>query len=327
MIDFWSSRSAFQQGTPMGPVHAAQAMIRTLPGEGGTLRTALARDYAPLRSFLLASADTGRAWSWLSWQAGKHWPLFMEAAAWQFRTPRENGSAQRPHAGDVLLALGRVKFFLDESSSPEQPPPPWRRRATSGRFSVWEQPTVVPMASGYRRYVVYAGGTEDKVVELVSEASRRSVLVVSVGERLAGEDAALLEGALFVHTDDEGVPGEIADAPAEPELDVDYRRPAPERIELSTDAGTAPALVLLSEAFHPWWRATVDGTPAPVLRAQLALMAVPVGAGPHRIELRFRRPLLVAAADVVTSLAWLTLLPLTIGGAIGRWKLNRRVGA
>jgi hypothetical protein len=52
-------------------------------------------------------------------------------------------------------------------------------------------------------------------------------------------------------------------------------------------ATRAPGFLVLSEIHYPGWHATVSGTPAPVLRANWNLRAVPVGAGQHDVELRF----------------------------------------
>ncbi len=71
----------------------------------------------------------------------------------------------------------------------------------------------------------------------------------------------------------------------------------------------APALLLLSEPDYPGWQAAVDGQPAPVLRADFVLRAVPVPAGEHTVELRFR-PLsfTVGAAVSGVTLAAISLL-------------------
>ena len=45
--------------------------------------------------------------------------------------------------------------------------------------------------------------------------------------------------------------------------------------------------LVLSEIFYPGWRATIDGSPANVYRANYLFRAIPLPAGPHRIELSF----------------------------------------
>ncbi len=47
------------------------------------------------------------------------------------------------------------------------------------------------------------------------------------------------------------------------------------------------ALLILSETHYPGWRAAIDGQPAPLLRANYVLRAVPVPAGEHTVELVF----------------------------------------
>ena len=62
---------------------------------------------------------------------------------------------------------------------------------------------------------------------------------------------------------------------------------APDRIRADVET-PAPAHLVVVDAWTPEWRATVDGRPAPVLRANVAFRAVPVPAGRHRVELRYR---------------------------------------
>jgi hypothetical protein len=72
-----------------------------------------------------------------------------------------------------------------------------------------------------------------------------------------------------------------------------------------------------------WWRAEVDGSPVPAVRSQMAFMAVPVGPGSHRVDLRLVRPGLVAAADRVTAGAWLALAFALLVAGIVRWRRRR----
>jgi hypothetical protein len=61
---------------------------------------------------------------------------------------------------------------------------------------------------------------------------------------------------------------------------------APERLVLATQT-RGPALAVVTDAYYPGWVATVDGRPAPILRADHAFRAVAVPAGEHRIEMRY----------------------------------------
>jgi len=69
-------------------------------------------------------------------------------------------------------------------------------------------------------------------------------------------------------------------------------------------AVNAPAdgLLVTSEIFYPGWRAFVDGIETPIVRANVALRAVPVRAGARVVEMIFD-PLSVKAGIVVTLFA------------------------
>ena len=60
----------------------------------------------------------------------------------------------------------------------------------------------------------------------------------------------------------------------------------PERISMRT-VGSRAALVVLTDAFYPGWRATVDGENTPILRANLNFRGIAVPAGEHVIEMRY----------------------------------------
>ncbi len=70
-------------------------------------------------------------------------------------------------------------------------------------------------------------------------------------------------------------------------LSVRARQPGYARVNTG---GPSPAWVVFSELHYPGWRAYVDDRPAPLVRANLALMAVPVLPGDHVVEIRFLAP-------------------------------------
>ncbi|MCW5850844.1 MAG: YfhO family protein [Anaerolineae bacterium] len=81
-------------------------------------------------------------------------------------------------------------------------------------------------------------------------------------------------------------------------------------------------LLALSEVWYPGWQATVDGSPAPALRAHLTLMAVPVSAGPRHVELRFDPPLVKIGLAVSSG-----MLLVTLGALAADWRVRSRGGA
>ena len=76
------------------------------------------------------------------------------------------------------------------------------------------------------------------------------------------------------------------------------------QLALATPA-PANSYLFVSENYYPDWRATVDGKPADVVRAQFSLMAVPLPAGAKSVELR------VAPASYGTF-RWLTFAALAL---------------
>lgn len=68
---------------------------------------------------------------------------------------------------------------------------------------------------------------------------------------------------------------------------------APDRMR-ATVVADAPAHVVFVDAWDAGWNARVDGASAPLLRADAAFRAVPVGPGRHEVELRYWPPGLTA---------------------------------
>jgi hypothetical protein len=70
-----------------------------------------------------------------------------------------------------------------------------------------------------------------------------------------------------------------------------------------------PALAVFVEQYERGWSATLDGRPAPILRANLIMRAVAVGPGTHRIAMEFKTPgLRLGGFFTLLSLAVLLIL-------------------
>ncbi len=83
----------------------------------------------------------------------------------------------------------------------------------------------------------------------------------------------------------------------------------------------ADAYLVLSEVWYPGWRATVDGVPAPVLRANYAFRAVRLGPGQHQVRLTFAP----GSWTIGLAISGLTLLAL-VGWSMWR-SIRRGIGA
>ena len=99
-------------------------------------------------------------------------------------------------------------------------------------------------------------------------------------------------------------------------------RPGTVRVRSWTTSGrslhvdtTRPALLVVADAAVEGWVAEVDGSSAAVLRADGLFVGVPVPAGIHRVELRFRPPGLVPSLVVSGSALLLAVVGLLRGRA------------
>ncbi|MBN1428772.1 MAG: YfhO family protein [Anaerolineae bacterium] len=86
---------------------------------------------------------------------------------------------------------------------------------------------------------------------------------------------------------------------------------APEHIALDVNT-PADGVLVLSEIDYPGWQATVDGAPAPIMRANGGLRGLPLKAGHYHIEFDFR-PLSFTLGAGVSIVSLLVLLAMMIG--------------
>ncbi len=80
-----------------------------------------------------------------------------------------------------------------------------------------------------------------------------------------------------------------------------------------------PGIVVVSEAYYPDWKATVNGTPATILRANYAFRALALAAGRHQIVMHYDDSLIKQGASISASALGVTLLTL-----IGAWLVQAR---
>jgi len=113
--------------------------------------------------------------------------------------------------------------------------------------------------------------------------------------------------------------GRPSSAPADFVASARIRQMVADGVALDVEA-SAPGFLVLADAFDPGWRATVDGAPVAVARANVAFQAVPVPAGRHVVEMVYR-PRAVFRGLALTGLALLAML------ALAAWPGRRERGA
>ena len=112
----------------------------------------------------------------------------------------------------------------------------------------------------------------------------------------------------------------IANAPVPGSVHV--RERLPDQIVAETES-EGPGYLVVVEAFDRGWKATVDATPTAVQRANVAFRAVAVPAGRHRVELRYRPPVVLWCA-AVSLLAWVGVTAWLAGGPVAAL-IRRRI--
>ena len=278
-VDYWPSSQMFFEGSRMKVLERAADLLRSLPGEGGSLRVAIPRRSDPQFGWMLAQTEAGYARNWLPWQAGRYWNDFVFAIT----GGNESGGGRLPYP--ELMEIARVRYFL--LGGTVEMTPPWTVVGRAHNLQLWQLSAVAPPAAAYRAYTRLDADPEEPARFMME---------------------AVQSNALLIHSPARDWSHPSRELPGPPPFSVEYRRPEPEQIELELDAGAEPALILVSESYHPWWRARIDGVPATVVRAHYSLMAVPVPEGAHRVELRFEPPTWLAAIDGISQLALVALL-------------------
>jgi len=344
VVDFWPSRGVYLRGAPLAPLRQFESAMAELELEEPPVRIGMVlhpslsnRTYS---SLLAQGSGAGSAWNWVAWQAGLHWHTYYHYVYQMLTRPRANPPAD-VDGGNVLARVGRIRYLLDEFLGPQRLtlPPPWKRIAANQRFALWEQPNVYPPAFAARDYLLSVGATDQQDVMLSAVLTPAGVVVLSAGEPDDPGFGILAHGATALYVDPSlrsSLPPPLARklvAPAElrqrarraarPLLDVGYERPAPEHIALRVDAGDRPAVAFVSESYHPWWRARVDGAPAPVERAIGTFMAVVVPSGEHRVDLEFSPPVALQAAEILSRVAWVAVLGGLLVHAVKRLRARR----
>ncbi|MEX2406228.1 MAG: YfhO family protein, partial [Actinomycetota bacterium] len=225
---------------------------------------------------------------WSYIRATNRLPVFYNAAVIQI-----------PSVEDVRL-LG-VRYLIAHESQPLPPAIDGNIVASERGYRLYELDAAQPRASVTSAWTVVDDGTE--------------ALEAVLTEGFDPAETAVVEGDPGIEPNGTGVPGTATYSEVRPE-DV--------RISVRVDA---PSLVVVRNVWEPGWAASVDGAPAPVLRADYLLQAVPVPEGSHEIRLIYREPA-IGLGIALSAVAWtvLALIAVTVA-AIGRRRSRATPGS
>jgi hypothetical protein len=165
--------------------------------------------------------------------------------------------------------------------------------------------------------VTTADALMDEPVRVFAVPDPRPRAYVVGGARIAGSDPAigLLLDPAFDASREIVLPAGTA-VPVDPAFrgNAAITLLGTDRAGLEVDL-SAPGYVVMVDAFDPAWKARVDGHEAEVLRANVGFRAVPVPAGRHSVQLRYRpRALLIGLALTAASVLGLAL------AAVAAWR-------
>ena len=150
------------------------------------------------------------------------------------------------------------------------------------------------------------------------KASDDQVLATLLDARFDPRRAALFEES-----------AEVSAAPAvrvlpEPlPIGTSVRSYAPGKVQIDLDApAPAGASLIVSENYYPGWKATVDGKPARLGRADLTLIGVELPPGGRAVALSFESP----AYQRGKTITWVAIAISLLWLAVGIWRDRRSIG-
>ncbi len=192
--------------------------------------------------------------------------------------------AEPPLYAPTWMALLNVRFLVFPQPMDETRLPPWLKLVHRGAAAVYENTIALPRVTIVGHWAVVRD-------------TGRAVIDSVTSMRHDPHDFAFVDR-------DPGIPqGTVAGAAADI---IEYTL---HRVRVRA-VMPAPGLLRLADQWYPDWQALVDGTPAPILRADHVLRAVALPAGPHVVEVRYvtasdRRGLALSLGSAAVALALL----------------------
>jgi len=259
---------------------------------------------------------------------GRFFPVASDGAtlaALARETGGEWGGQAAARARAALSGYTNLPLGLSSAASPSPIGNPWRTRLLGAALSGGNAGTILSLADV--RHIVSPFPTTIPGARLERQGggvflyglSRAMGRVFFARSAREADDAAAFHALAAPDFDPEAVvllapvAGPLPPARAERSFSVArFVADAPERLAVDTEASEAGFLVL-TRAYDRGWEARVDGTRVPLRRADLALSAVLLPAGAHRLELVYR-PVAFRAGAAVSMASLVILAGLVLAG-------------
>ncbi|MGH2635445.1 MAG: YfhO family protein [Actinomycetota bacterium] len=294
-----------------GPLRWPQVELNAYLRPGPIARVIAARDDGRYLAWIQPAAVFNKGY--LFTQDEADWPALLLGRAILFGLPDALGYSpiQVPRYWSYIRATNQLPVFYNAAVIQE--PSPEDVRLLGVRYLIVhegqdELPAgisgeVIATERGYLLYELDGAQPRVSVVPTWSTVDDGVVALEAALERGFDPSAtAVVEGDPGIAPADGTTPGVAT---------YDEARPEEVRIDV---AANGPSLVVVRNAWERGWEATVDGTPAPVLRADSFLQAVPVPAGEHEVRLAYREPA-IGLGLLASALVWALFLGL-VGAAV-----------
>jgi hypothetical protein len=158
-------------------------------------------------------------------------------------------------------------------------------RRLAARYSILSTDVAKTMiAAGV---VTELGQIRNPHLVLLEDPASRSMVSFAVGHHVASLNGRI-EAVRTLQPEVAVLAGEGLDEPA-PAGEVEWQRSEPGHLQVDLNL-IRPGWLVVAEQCSSGWRGALDGTPIPVERADLALCAVRVPTGTHRLTLRYVPP-------------------------------------
>ena len=170
-------------------------------------------------------------------------------------------------------------------------------------FVVFRNETARPYVSANARRCLYVGDLTNSPVLAIELIARDYTLVHGTRQQATGSDR-VYDGSSQPYLP-------VAESAPLPLTDVHVNRENHHTVRLALTAPTN-CVAVIAESYYPFWKATVDGQPAEVLRVDCALMGLNLTGGHHDIVLRYEPPRSYAMAGIVSMAALVVCLGIIV---------------